>query len=764
MNDGGTGSPPRVIGERYTLLDLLGSGLMGQVYRAHDAELGRDVALKILRDPEDLLGLKHEFRSLADLRHPNLVALHELVVAPELSFLTMELVSGVDLVSWARTPAEGRFDRLREALPQLLDGLEALHVAGRFHRDIKPSNILVTAERRVVLVDFGLAFTRPLLVSRRGDETGFAGTPDYMAPEQLWGAPPSSASDAYALGATLFEALTGELPFRGDVQALANRARGAGPSPRERDPSVPADLDELVRSLLETEPARRPAIDAMRRSIGAPGSRAELLPSSASVWEAPFVDREEPIAALVAALEEVRAGSAVAIRIEGPSGIGKSALVRHFVASIPEPERIVVLAGRCYPQESVPFKALDPLVDALSGFLERLDGEDLGLVLPEHGAALLRLFPVLGRCVRLREIADRSVLPPEPDEIRRAGFAELLELLRRVSARFTLLLWIDDLQWGDSDSAIFLRGLASSREAPPLLLLLTHRGAEWEMSAMRAALVESGGQAFARTIELAPLPATDARALARDLVSRVDTSPSPTLDEIVREAGGNPFLVCELARHCAARVGGATAPLPVGVTEIVAERVRRIDEGARRLLSVVAVAGGPCRDPRPRVRRASRLASMPRSGSSATSASFVIPPVAARNSRRITIGFGRASSTASRPTSGDRFIFRWPGPSSSSRTSTRSSSSSTTMAVVTTCAPRAPRWRPPDARTRPSRSSKPRASTSSRFALAATRPSGGVGIAAAPTRSRKPDGAATRAPRITRRRARSRGRGGMPTR
>ncbi len=471
MNDGGTGSPPRVIGERYTLLDLLGSGLMGQVYRAHDAELGRDVALKILRDPEDLLGLKHEFRSLADLRHPNLVALHELVVAPELSFLTMELVSGVDLVSWARTPAEGRFDRLREALPQLLDGLEALHVAGRFHRDIKPSNILVTAERRVVLVDFGLAFTRPLLVSRRGDETGFAGTPDYMAPEQLWGAPPSSASDAYALGATLFEALTGELPFRGDVQALANRARGAGPSPRERDPSVPADLDELVRSLLETEPARRPAIDAMRRSIGAPGSRAELLPSSASVWEAPFVDREEPIAALVAALEEVRAGSAVAIRIEGPSGIGKSALVRHFVASIPEPERIVVLAGRCYPQESVPFKALDPLVDALSGFLERLDGEDLGLVLPEHGAVLLRLFPVLGRCVRLREIADRSVLPltgRDPPRWVRGAPRPSSRLLP--VAIFMLLLWIDDLQWGDSDSAIFLRGFASSREAPPLLL------------------------------------------------------------------------------------------------------------------------------------------------------------------------------------------------------------------------------------------------------------------------------------------------------
>jgi eukaryotic-like serine/threonine-protein kinase len=595
MNEGGTGSPPRVIGERYTLLDLLGSGLMGQVYRAHDAERGSDVALKILRDAEDLLGLKHEFRSLADLRHPNLAALHELVVAPDLSFLTMELVSGVDFVSWVRAREEGRVERLREALPQLLDGLEALHAAGRIHRDIKPSNVLVTAEGRVVLVDFGLAFTRPLLVSSRGGEAGFAGTPDYMAPEQLWGAPPSPASDAYALGATLFEALTGELPFRGDVQAsLTNRASGAGPSPRERDPSVAADLDELVRGLLDSDPARRPDIDAMRRSIGAPGSRAELLPSSASVWEAPFVDREESVAALAAALEEVRAGSAVAIRIEGPSGIGKSALVRHFVASIPEAERIVVLAGRCYPQESVPFKALDPLVDALSGFLERLDGADLALVVPDHAAALLRLFPVLGRCSRLREIADRSVLPPEPDEIRRAGFAELLELLRRVSARFTLVLWIDDLQWGDSDSAIFLRGLASSREAPPLLLLLTHRGAEWEMSAMRAALAESGGPVFARAIELAPLPPTYARALARDLVSRVDVSPSPTLDEIVRESGGNPFLVCELARHCAARVGGAAEPLPVGVTEIVAERVRRIDEGARRLLSVVAVAGGPC--------------------------------------------------------------------------------------------------------------------------------------------------------------------------
>jgi serine/threonine protein kinase len=275
---GSSGSFPR--SNRFELLKELGAGGMGVVYAVYDRTRGERLALKTLRhrDPNALFGLKNEFRALQDLQHPNLVTLNELFCERDQWFFTMELVHGVDLISYVRTgPAppirtprsstadvlagspsglagaaavspvprpvvleRAAFDegKLRDCLAQLAEGLAALHASGRVHRDIKPGNILVEPEGRLVLLDLGLV-TQAEPGHKPGQPIHPVGTAGYMAPEQALGKAPSPAADWYSVGVVLFEAITGQLPFDGPVMLVlaekqlseAPRARSGGGSP-----------------------------------------------------------------------------------------------------------------------------------------------------------------------------------------------------------------------------------------------------------------------------------------------------------------------------------------------------------------------------------------------------------------------------------------------------------------------------------------------------------------------------------------------------
>jgi len=218
---------PQQLGSvRYRRIRQLGQGGMGIVYEVHDTLLDRRVALKTIRseDPELLYRLKREFRSLADLRHPNLTELYELIVDGGACSYTMELIDGVDFVQTCRRGelapgARALFDegQLRDGLAQLAAGLDALHAAAKIHRDVKPSNVLVARSGRVVLLDFGLV--ADLSEPRNATLTAhLVGTAAYMAPEQ---AEPLSevgeAADWYGMGVILYEVLTGTCPFEGGM-------------------------------------------------------------------------------------------------------------------------------------------------------------------------------------------------------------------------------------------------------------------------------------------------------------------------------------------------------------------------------------------------------------------------------------------------------------------------------------------------------------------------------------------------------------------
>ena len=301
---------------RFRLVRFLGRGGMGVVYEAFDETNAVPVALKLLPvvSPDMLLRFKREFRAVADVRHPNLVRLGELVSEGSQWFFSMELVQGIDLMSYVRgveppartsmapvlasdaptpivmpgeavrryDPSSGlplgappggnyREERLRPALAQLARALAALHAAGAVHRDVKPSNVLVTAEGRAVLLDFGLVSAASIETTQSG-----AGTPEYMAPEQVAMQPVSGAADWYAFGVILFELLSGRLPFEGlPHEILYRKQHGRAPRVAALAPGVPADLAALCDRLLEADPEMRASgPEALAALAPAPVGRA----------------------------------------------------------------------------------------------------------------------------------------------------------------------------------------------------------------------------------------------------------------------------------------------------------------------------------------------------------------------------------------------------------------------------------------------------------------------------------------------------------
>jgi predicted ATPase len=197
---------------------------------------------------------------------------------------------------------------------------------------------------------------------------------------------------------------------------------------------------------------------------------------------APLIGRKRHLQVLRDAFEMLRLGEPASILVHGISGQGKSTLIEQFLEEIRHLQDTVVLTGRCYERESVPYKALDSLVDALSGYLVQLPQNEVAPLLPEHVLALAKVFPVLKRVESIREVDEHVSETPDRQELRRRAFSALRELLARIADRAPLVLYIDDLQWGDVDSATLLWELLRPPDAPLLLVLGCYRSDERQTS------------------------------------------------------------------------------------------------------------------------------------------------------------------------------------------------------------------------------------------------------------------------------------------
>ncbi len=255
----------------YDIVAPLGAGGMGEVYRAKDTRLGRDVALKVLpaelaAQPDRLARFQREARTVAALNDPHIVTIHSVEEIDGTHFLTMEVVEGQSLAQ-ALTAGALAIDRLIAIGTALADALAVAHDKGIVHRDLKPANVMITHDGRVKVLDFGLAKeTRaadPADATRTsGDRTEFGvvmGTPAYMSPEQVMGRTVDHRTDLFSLGVVLYEAACGSRPFSGASSAeLASAILRDDPRPIEAlRPDVPAGLARVIASCLEKDPARR---------------------------------------------------------------------------------------------------------------------------------------------------------------------------------------------------------------------------------------------------------------------------------------------------------------------------------------------------------------------------------------------------------------------------------------------------------------------------------------------------------------------------
>jgi serine/threonine-protein kinase len=256
--DHGRFQPGTVFQQRYRVIGLLGRGGMGEVYRADDLRLGQAVALKFLPadlsgDPVRLTQFHNEIRTARQVSHPNVCRMYDIGEADGQLFLTMEYVDGEDLSSLLRRIGRLPEDKAVEIARQICAGLAAAHERGIIHRDLKPANIMLDGSGKVRIMDFSLAAVGPV--------TGIAGTPAYMAPEQLAGRDISARSDIYALGLVLFELFTGKRAFDAKTinDLIVQQSSGPTATPTALMTTLDPTIERAILRCLETDPARRPA-------------------------------------------------------------------------------------------------------------------------------------------------------------------------------------------------------------------------------------------------------------------------------------------------------------------------------------------------------------------------------------------------------------------------------------------------------------------------------------------------------------------------
>jgi predicted ATPase len=539
---------------RYDVTGVLGSGGMGTVYDAVDRDHGTRVALKTLTylDAEGLLRFKAEFRMVADLSHPNLVALYELSCHDDLWFFTMERIEGVDFITWLRgaerherPSAPPSVPQLRAALAQLVSGIHALHGAGLLHLDIKPSNVLVDQAGRVVVVDFGLVrSTRSLATgpdvsvealariaaglvepgvseattsdpreqadttrSSGGGQRGAtvdgrfelrpptAGTPAWMAPEQHLGTGVGEAADWYAVGLVLYLALTGVPAFAGGREATLWYAKRLGVSPPANIlKETPEDLSALTAALLDPEPSRRPSGEAL---VAITSGTSESQPVGVRPAQAGLFGRGEERALLGGALSRAASGGSAVVHLTGASGVGKTALLTGLLDEARTRYGALALRGRCYERESVPYKAFDGMLDELAVRLSARGTEALLGAMPAWIGELSRVFPVLASVPAIATcLGDDARGAPSVSllEVRRRAVEALRELFASLAAQHPLVLAIDDLQWADADSTAMLLALLAAPAPRGLLCALSFRPHEAAASAALAPYLEAASR------------------------------------------------------------------------------------------------------------------------------------------------------------------------------------------------------------------------------------------------------------------------------
>jgi tetratricopeptide (TPR) repeat protein len=577
-----------VIGD-YAVTALIGTGGMGEVYKAHDAKLDRPVALKLLparltRDPEWLRRFRAEARAASSLNHPHILVVHDFGELDGRPYIVMELVEGQTL----RERIQAGPMSVREALgitAQVASALAAAHARGIVHRDIKPENLMLRPDGYVKVLDFGLA--RQLA----GQETGaFAateagvvvGTLRYMSPEQTRAEAAQPSSDVFSLGLVLFEMVTGRHPFHAEstigvlqgIQASTAEPSGGGP-----------ELDELLADMLRKAPATRPSAHDIVTRIAAFTTRPPGVEFVAR--RRLSVGREAERAAIRAAFEAAANGVGRIVAVSGEPGIGKSTLVEDFLAEIATPAWVA--RGRC-SERLAGAEAHLPFLEALDSLLTRE---------PSAAEVMKRVAP--SWYVHVAPMSGESssaarLLPETANGSAERLMREMAALLHELSRSRPFVLFLDDVHWADVSTIDLIGFLAPKLSTLRGLMLLTYRPSDLTVSRHPFLRLKTDLAAHG-VLHDAPMPFLSEQDVTQYVSAQLPAAPASAAALIYRKTEGNPLFMADLVRDLRERdvVDGWAAEigdkLPESLRGMIERKLERLNDQDRQLLRVAAVQG-----------------------------------------------------------------------------------------------------------------------------------------------------------------------------
>jgi predicted ATPase/tRNA A-37 threonylcarbamoyl transferase component Bud32 len=593
---------------RYEIIESLGTGGMGKVYRAYDNKIKEEIALKLLK-PEIATNKKtierfsNEIRLSRRITHKNVCRMHDLNEHRETQYITMEYVPGEDLKSLIRRVGHLPPGKAISIGKQICEGLTEAHAFGVIHRDLKPQNIMIDKSGNAKIMDFGIA--RSLRAEGITGEGTIIGTPEYMSPEQVEGKETDQHSDIYSLGVVLYEMLTGKVPFEGENTfsiALKHKDE-TPPHPREFNPELSPELSAVILKCMAKEKEKRyqspqellKDLDALEK--GTEVRAAEIKPRTPAFLdeekpvkeERPvFVARETELEKLTAFLDRSVSGGGQVVFITGEAGSGKTALIQEFARRAQEAfADLIVASGKCNAHTGIgdPYSPFMEIMGLLTGDVETR--WTAGMITREHAQRLWSLIPqtikalldngpdlinifvpgtaLMARAqaftqasaewqIRLnRHVERKTMLPPDSSLQQSDLFEQYTRMLVAVAREKPLLLVLDDLQWIDAGSASLLFHLCRRVAGNRILVLGSYRPDE-------VALGRGDGRHPLETIvhelkrDFGDIELEVGKTEAREFVDAyIDTEPN-RLDKSFRETifkqtKGHPLFTVELLKE-----------------------------------------------------------------------------------------------------------------------------------------------------------------------------------------------------------------------
>ncbi len=634
MNENDNKSIQPVIIKQYELTDKIGCGGMGEVYKAYDTILERDVAIKImhphlLNNQQNKDRLMREARSAAKLIHSNVVTIHEIGEDDHGNYIVMEYVPGTPLSQFIYENDVLDPVRAIKIVNQLLKALQLAHCEGILHRDIKADNILITTNDKIKILDFGIAkLTKQDTLTAVGEVLG---TIEYMAPEQMMGEAVDSRCDLYSAGIVLYQLLTRQLPHTGDspVQILFNKLNEEPIYPSEYNPKIKKTLNEIVLKSIHHDKDQRwtsaedfyNALNSHLSELTTPQSSKketgidfdfdideEDADGDTSLREV-FIGRKKEFSKLVTAFQKAKNGNGQTVIIKGEAGVGKTSLANKFCAYA-EYSDGWILSGACLYQEGM--DAYLPFIDAIRKFFSKENTH-----LKEQDRIALKNL-VKTKVPVLAQFTDRfttTIISPEmgkevQDQSNNNNiYEDFTKFVDIVSSICPIVIVIDDLQWADAASLRLFHYLSSHINKFSVVLLGISRSDRYDLQ-------ENGKPTYLTDI-LARMHREDlfeyvdlnkfSRENSDQLINKVlvNTALSDEFyDEIFHETKGNPFFILETVKSLQEN-GGITLEngiwidthidfkmeVPSRVEDIFIRRLSTITDEEREILQVAAVAG-----------------------------------------------------------------------------------------------------------------------------------------------------------------------------